>query len=46
MILGHAYSPVVKAVQDASFNSTSFGAPTVAEIEMAELVQQYGSKCG
>lgn len=40
MILGHAYPPVVKAVQDASFNSTSFGAPTVAEIEMAELVQQ------
>lgn len=40
MILGHAYPPVVKAVQDASFNSTSFGAPTVAEIEMAELVQK------
>ena len=40
MILGHAYPPVVKAVQDASFNSTSFGAPTVAEIEMAELVQR------
>jgi glutamate-1-semialdehyde 2,1-aminomutase len=40
MILGHAYPAVVKAVQDAAFNSTSFGAPTVAEIEMAELVQQ------
>jgi len=40
MILGHAYPPVVKAVQDASFNSTSFGAPTKIEIEMAELVQQ------
>lgn len=40
MILGHAYPPVVKAVQDASFNSTSFGAPTVVEIEMAERVQQ------
>ncbi|REL38811.1 glutamate-1-semialdehyde-2,1-aminomutase [Rhodohalobacter sp. SW132] len=40
MILGHAYSPVVKAVQDAAFNSTSFGAPTITEIEMAELVQQ------
>lgn len=40
MILGHAYPPVVKAVQDASFNSTSFGAPTEIEIRMAELVQQ------
>lgn len=40
MILGHAYPAVVKAVQDAAFHSTSFGAPTVAEIEMAELVQQ------
>ncbi|MEX2456392.1 MAG: glutamate-1-semialdehyde 2,1-aminomutase, partial [Balneolaceae bacterium] len=35
-----AYPPVIKAVQDASFNSTSFGAPTKIEIEMAELVQQ------
>ncbi len=40
MILGHAYPPVVKAVQDASFNSTSFGAPTEIEIQMAELVQR------
>lgn len=40
MILGHAYPPVVKAVQDASFNSTSFGAPTELEITMAELVQK------
>ncbi len=40
MILGHAYPAVIKAVQDASFNSTSFGAPTRLEIEMAELVKQ------
>lgn len=40
MILGHAYPPVIKAVQDASFNSTSFGAPTEKEINMAELVQR------
>ncbi|TVQ05430.1 MAG: glutamate-1-semialdehyde-2,1-aminomutase, partial [Balneolaceae bacterium] len=40
MILGHAYPAVVKAVQDASFNSTSFGAPTELEIKMARLVQQ------
>lgn len=40
MILGHAHPPVIKAVQDASFNSTSFGAPTEIEIKMAELVQR------
>tara|TARA_R100001143_G_scaffold63592_2_gene73081 strand:+ start:21431 stop:22717 length:1287 start_codon:yes stop_codon:yes gene_type:complete len=40
MILGHAYPAVIKAVQDASFNSTSFGAPTEIEIDMAELVQK------
>ncbi|MEX1062665.1 MAG: glutamate-1-semialdehyde 2,1-aminomutase, partial [Balneolaceae bacterium] len=39
MILGHACPAVVKAVQDASFSSTSFGAPTEVEISMAELVQ-------
>ncbi len=39
MILGHAHPAVIKAVQDASFNSTSFGAPTEIEIRMAELVQ-------
>jgi glutamate-1-semialdehyde 2,1-aminomutase len=40
MILGHAHPAIVKAVQDAAFNSTSFGAPTEAEINMAELVKQ------
>lgn len=40
MILGHAHPLIVKAVQDAAFNSTSFGAPTEAEINMAELVKQ------
>lgn len=40
MILGHAHPSIVKAVQDAAFNSTSFGAPTVAEINMAELVKK------
>lgn len=39
MILGHAYEPVVEAVKKAAENSTSFGAPTVKEIEMAELVK-------
>jgi glutamate-1-semialdehyde 2,1-aminomutase len=38
MILGHAYEPVVKAIQDIAQYSTSFGAPTELEIEMAELI--------
>jgi glutamate-1-semialdehyde 2,1-aminomutase len=38
MILGHAYEPVVKAVQEKAMLSTSFGAPTELEIEMAELI--------
>ncbi len=40
MLLGHAYPAVVKAVQDAAFDSTSFGAPTRIEVDMAELVQE------
>src|ERR1700691_3948007 len=39
MILGHAHEPVVKAIQDRVGNSTSFGAPTELEIEMAELIK-------
>ena len=38
MILGHAYEPVVKAIQEKALQSTSFGAPTELEIEMAELI--------
>lgn len=38
MILGHAYPMVIEAVQDAAGYSTSFGAPTKAEILMAECV--------
>ncbi|MFL5744051.1 MAG: glutamate-1-semialdehyde 2,1-aminomutase [Niastella sp.] len=38
MILGHAYDPVVKAIQDYAQYSTSFGAPTELEIDMAELI--------
>lgn len=40
MILGHAYEPVVRAVQEAAAKSTSFGAPTEIEVKMAELVRQ------
>lgn len=39
MILGHAYEPVVKAIQAKAEGSTSFGAPTELEIEMAELIK-------
>ena len=39
MILGHAYEPIVKAIQLKVLQSTSFGAPTLLEIEMAELIK-------
>ena len=39
MILGHAYEPVVKAIQEKTTSSTSFGAPTELEIDMAELIK-------
>ncbi|MEO6638832.1 MAG: glutamate-1-semialdehyde 2,1-aminomutase [Ginsengibacter sp.] len=39
MILGHAYEPVVKAIQEKATYSTSFGAPTELEIEIAELIK-------
>lgn len=38
MILGHAHEPIVKAIQEKAVDSTSFGAPTELEIEMAELI--------
>lgn len=38
MILGHAYEPVVKAIQQYASYSTSYGAPTELEVEMAELI--------
>ena len=38
MILGHAHEPIIKAIQEKALLSTSFGAPTELEIEMAELI--------
>ncbi|HNO75582.1 MAG TPA: glutamate-1-semialdehyde 2,1-aminomutase [Nitrosomonas mobilis] len=38
LILGHAHPAVVKVVQEAVQNGMSFGAPTAAELEMAELL--------
>ena len=39
MILGHAYPPVIDAIRAKVYDSTSFGAPTSLEIEMAELIK-------
>ena len=39
MILGHAYEPVIQAIQEYASYSTSYGAPTELEIEMAELIK-------
>jgi len=39
MILGHAYGPLTKAIREKVLDSTSFGAPTELEIEMAELIK-------
>ncbi|MDQ2720924.1 MAG: glutamate-1-semialdehyde 2,1-aminomutase [Bacteroidota bacterium] len=39
MILGHAYESVVKAINEKVMDSTSFGAPTKLEVEMAELIK-------
>ncbi len=38
LIFGHAYPPVVAAVEEATRRGTSFGAPTEAENELAELI--------
>jgi len=38
LILGHADADTVRAVQDAAAKGLSFGAPTAAEVELAELL--------
>ena len=38
MILGHAYPAIVEAVREAALRGTSYGTPTEAESELAELV--------
>jgi len=38
MILGHAHPAVVEAVRRAAGGGLSFGAPTLAEIELAEVI--------
>lgn len=39
MILGHAYAPVVEAIERAARHSASFGASTAAEAELAARIQ-------
>ncbi len=39
MILGHAHDAVVKAITEQAVHSTSYGAPTRLEIEVAELIK-------
>ncbi|QDU58484.1 glutamate-1-semialdehyde 2,1-aminomutase [Aeoliella mucimassa] len=38
MILGHAYPPVIEALQHSIARGTSYGAPTPGENELAELI--------
>jgi len=38
MILGHAFPPVVEAIQQAAARSASFGASTASEADLAELI--------
>ena len=41
LIFGHAHPRVVTAVAEAAALGTSYGAPTVAEVELAELVREF-----
>ena len=41
MILGHAFPKVIQAIQAAAEKSTSYGAPTEIETELAELVTEF-----
>ncbi|MCL6524959.1 MAG: glutamate-1-semialdehyde 2,1-aminomutase [Thermoflavifilum sp.] len=38
MIMGHAYEPVVRAIQEQVQHSTSYGAPTELEVLLAEQI--------
>ncbi|KXB92571.1 glutamate-1-semialdehyde-2,1-aminomutase [Veillonellaceae bacterium DNF00626] len=41
MILGHAHPKVIGAIQKAAEKSTSYGAPTCIETELAKLVTEF-----
>ncbi|HEX2194981.1 MAG TPA: glutamate-1-semialdehyde 2,1-aminomutase [Candidatus Limnocylindria bacterium] len=38
MILGHAHPAVVEAIHDAAARGTSFGAPSLPEVELGEVI--------
>jgi len=38
LILGHAHPEIIEAVTEATIKGTTFGAPTGAEVELAELI--------
>lgn len=38
LILGHAFEPIIEAIKKAAEKGTSYGAPTLQETEMAELI--------
>jgi glutamate-1-semialdehyde 2,1-aminomutase len=40
LLLGHAHAEVVAAVTEAAQRGTSFGASTLAEIELAEIIRE------
>ncbi len=40
MILGHAHKDVINTLNKVARNGTSFGAPTILEIQMAELIRE------
>jgi glutamate-1-semialdehyde 2,1-aminomutase len=41
LILGHAHPALLEAVRDAAGRGTSYGAPTAAEVELAEAVRGF-----
>lgn len=45
MIFGHAHPKVIAAITEVVTKGTSFGAPTEAEIKLAELVLERYSSC-
>jgi len=38
LLFGHAFPPIVDAVRHAAADGTSFGIPTIAEVELAEKI--------
>ena len=41
MILGHANKEILKAISISLKNGTSYGAPTLIESKMAELIKKF-----